>query len=273
MTTTERAKLPRSLWIVFAGLFINRFGSFVYVFLVVYMISRGYTFTQAGVAASIYGIGSIGASALGGYFADRLGRRNTIVFSMFTSALNECSVFLETSECRNTIVFSMFTSAATMLILSQITTLWLFILLVGLAGMTSELYRPACQRSDCGPCPAYTTSKGLCPLALLHQPGGCGGSCCCGIARQPFFPAALHWGCVDIGLLRTAGSIRTSHRQVQPWKARPHSKRPLSGITERSPLLAFLLFLLASLMITFVYFQSQSTSLCKYAPLASPASA
>ena len=63
MATPERAKLPRSLWIVFAGLFVNRFGSFVSVFLILYMISRGYTLTQAGVAASAYGIGSIGASA------------------------------------------------------------------------------------------------------------------------------------------------------------------------------------------------------------------
>lgn len=106
------------LWIVFAGLFVNRFGSFVTAFLVLYLISRGYTLTQAGAAVSAYGIGSIGASAFGGYCADWLGRRNTIIFSMFSSA-------------------------ATMLLLSQTSTLLLIILLVGLAGLTTDLYRPA----------------------------------------------------------------------------------------------------------------------------------
>lgn len=50
------------------------------------MTTKGYTATQAGMAASAYGIGSISAAALGGYFADRMGRRNTIMLSMFASA-------------------------------------------------------------------------------------------------------------------------------------------------------------------------------------------
>lgn len=66
MALAASAKLPRSLWILFASLFVNRFGSFVHVFLVLYMISRGYTLTQAGVAVSASGIGSIGASVSGG---------------------------------------------------------------------------------------------------------------------------------------------------------------------------------------------------------------
>src|SRR5215831_7673685 len=108
MERTESTPFPRTLWILFAGVFVNRFGSFVSVFLILYMISRGYTLAQAGAAVSVYGIGSLGASVLGGYCTDRLGRRNTLLFSMFSSA-------------------------ATMLLLSQMADLRLLVLLVGIA--------------------------------------------------------------------------------------------------------------------------------------------
>src|SRR5689334_12089197 len=100
---------PRSLWILCIGTFFNRIGGFVSVFLVLYMTSKGYTPAQAGIAASAYGIGSISAAALGGYLADRLGRRNTIMLSMFSSAV-------------------------AMLALSQANVLWLIIVLVVFAG-------------------------------------------------------------------------------------------------------------------------------------------
>lgn len=109
---------PRSLWVLCIGTFFNRIGGFVSVFLILYMTTRGYTAAQAGIAASAYGIGSISAAALGGYLADRIGRRNTIMLSMFASA-------------------------AAMLALSQASVLWLIIVLVILAGLATELYRPA----------------------------------------------------------------------------------------------------------------------------------
>jgi MFS family permease len=231
MATTERAKLPRSLWIVFAGLFVNRFGSFVYVFLVVYMISRGYTFTQAGIAASSYGIGSIGASALGGFFADKLGRRNTIVFSMFTSA-------------------------ATMFILSQISTLSLFILLVGLAGMTSELYRPAASAliADLVPSTqrvkAYALSRFCINLGFAAGPAVAG------------FFASHSFLLIFVGDALTSIIFGLLALFALPTGKSSHGKQNAtqSGLFQgiRSDH-RFLLFLLASLLITFVYFQSQST--------------
>jgi MFS family permease len=118
MAKAEKVIFPRALWILYAGTFINRFGGFVSVFLILYLTSRGYTPTQAGIAASSYGAGSIVSSAVGGYCADRLGRRNTIMLSMFSSA-------------------------AAMLVLSQASTFPLIVLLAGLAGLTTELYRPA----------------------------------------------------------------------------------------------------------------------------------
>jgi len=79
--------LPRAAWILFFGTFLNKFGTFVLPFLAIYMTRLGYTTSQAGMAIAAYGIGSLGASLLGGYLADRLGRRKTIVLSMFSVAL------------------------------------------------------------------------------------------------------------------------------------------------------------------------------------------
>ncbi len=87
-------------------------------FLAIYLTKQGYSLTQAGYAISAYGIGNLGASLLGGYLADTVGRRKTIVLSMFSGAV-------------------------TMLLLSQARELPTIILLAALTGVTNELYRPA----------------------------------------------------------------------------------------------------------------------------------
>ncbi|UCC75008.1 MAG: MFS transporter [Gemmatimonadota bacterium] len=110
--------LPRAAWLLFAGTFISKFGSFVLVFMAVYVTREGHSAAQAGIALSAYGIGALISQPVGGYLADRAGRRNTIALSMFGSA-------------------------AAMLGLSQAQSLTVIILLAGLAGFTSELYRPA----------------------------------------------------------------------------------------------------------------------------------
>lgn len=110
--------LPRAAWILFFGTFLNKFGTFVLPFLAIYMTRLGYTTSQAGMAIAAYGIGSLGASLLGGYLADRLGRRKTIVLSMFSVAL-------------------------AMLCLSQARGLPTIVFFSSLAGLTGELYRPA----------------------------------------------------------------------------------------------------------------------------------
>jgi MFS family permease len=111
-------ELPRAAWLLFGGTFISKFGSFVIVFLAVYITRQGYSEAQAGLALSAYGLGALFSGPVGGSLADRLGRRYTIALSMFTSA-------------------------AAMLGLSQANNLLAIIPLAALAGFTSELYRPA----------------------------------------------------------------------------------------------------------------------------------
>ncbi len=110
--------LPRGAWILFFGTFLNKFGTFVVPFLAIYMTRLGYSTAQAGLPIAAYGIGTLGACLLGGSLADRIGRRKTIVLSMFSAA-------------------------AAMLCLSQARGLPLIILFSAVAGLTGELYRPA----------------------------------------------------------------------------------------------------------------------------------
>jgi MFS family permease len=110
--------LPRGAWILFFGTFINKFGTFVVPFLAIYLVRLGYTTRQAGLAVATYGIGSVTASLVGGYLADHLGRRKTIVLSMFSAA-------------------------GAMMCLSQARGLAQIMAFSALAGLTGELYRPA----------------------------------------------------------------------------------------------------------------------------------
>lgn len=110
--------LPAPAWVLFGGTFVNRFGSFVMPFLILYLTRNGYSVAQAGMAIGAYGAGHIVASWLGGHLADRIGRRNTIVVSMFGSAI-------------------------TMLALSQARGLAVITIITLITGALTELYRPA----------------------------------------------------------------------------------------------------------------------------------
>ena len=112
------AALPRAAWTIFFGTFLNKFGTFVVPFLALYLTSRGYTVGQAGLAIAAYGVGNLLASLLGGHLADYIGRRKTIVLSMFSGA-------------------------ATMLLLSQARNFPAILLFTMLTGLTNEFYRPA----------------------------------------------------------------------------------------------------------------------------------
>src|SRR5438067_6586737 len=110
--------LPRPAWILFLGTFLNKFGACVIPFLVLYMTRQGYSPAEAALAIGAYGMGHFVACGLGGYLADRIGRRKTIALSMFSGAI-------------------------AMILLSQASSLFWIVLLSGLTGLAGEFYRPA----------------------------------------------------------------------------------------------------------------------------------
>jgi MFS family permease len=127
LTLTERGLhrltegLPRPYWFLWAGLLINRTGSFIVPLMTVYLTrERGLTLIDAGAIVALYGVGSIAGTTLGGWLADHLGRRATLLLSLVSSSL----VMVATGQARE---------------LSTIAAL------VFTLGLTADLFRPASQ--------------------------------------------------------------------------------------------------------------------------------
>ncbi|MDG4773178.1 MFS transporter [Solwaraspora sp. WMMD792] len=111
--------LPRAFWYLWTGSLINRLGSFVVIFLAIYLTAgRGLSGSQAGLVLGAWGAGGAVGTLLGGTLADRWGRRPTLL----TAHLG----------------------AATMLIVLGLADRW-WLLLVGAAllGLFNEGARPA----------------------------------------------------------------------------------------------------------------------------------
>src|ERR1043166_5703443 len=113
------AVAPRAYWYVWWGTLINRLGGFVIPLLTIYLITvRHLDASEAGGVISVFGAGSIAASLAGGYLADHLGRKITLVASLFGGAL-------------------------ALLGLSLARELSTIMVMVGAVGFVGELYRPA----------------------------------------------------------------------------------------------------------------------------------
>ncbi|MET9316372.1 MFS transporter [Kribbella sp. NPDC003505] len=110
--------LPARVWIVSLGILVNRVGNFLPVFIVLYLTGRGYSAGAAGFVLGVSGLGNVAGNAIGGALADRLGRRWTIVVSAVpTAGLTAAVPYLESFA--------------------------VIVVVVGLIGVTSQIYRPA----------------------------------------------------------------------------------------------------------------------------------
>ncbi|MEU3773489.1 MFS transporter [Streptomyces sp. NPDC032472] len=110
--------LPGRVWIISFGILVNQVGNFLPVFIVLYLTNRGYSGIASGFVLAASGLGKVLGNVVGGYLADKIGRRWTIVLSaVTTSGLTVFVPFLD--------------------------ALPLIVVLVGLIGVTSQVYRPA----------------------------------------------------------------------------------------------------------------------------------
>ena len=79
--------LPRQFWFLWTGTLINRLGSFVVIFLAIYLTAeRHFSASQAGLVIGLYGVGGALGTTAGGVLADRWGRRPTMLTAQFTAA-------------------------------------------------------------------------------------------------------------------------------------------------------------------------------------------
>jgi MFS family permease len=222
--------MPRTIWVLLAGTFINRFGTFVLPFLVLYLRDLGYSAPQGGLAVGMYGVGGIAAVAIGGLMADRIGRRNSVAVSMFGSAV-------------------------TTLALSQAHTLGTILPLTALVGLFAESYRPAASAliADSVPSDRRVTAFALNRLAV--NLGWAFGPALGGImASRSFF------------ILFAADAATSAVYGVIALVALPHGVRSARederrGEATRSVLAdgGFLLFLAAIFFAATLYMQSATT--------------
>jgi MFS family permease len=79
--------LPRQFWFLWTGTLINRLGSFVVIFLAIYLTAdRHFTQSQTGLVIGLYGAGGAVGTLTGGVLADRWGRRPTLLLAQFGAA-------------------------------------------------------------------------------------------------------------------------------------------------------------------------------------------
>ncbi|MGW5669450.1 MDR family MFS transporter, partial [Micromonospora sp. NPDC003776] len=72
--------LPRAFWYLWTGTLINRLGSFVLIFLAIYLTrERGFSASQAGLVIGLWGVGGAVGTTVGGTLTDRWGRRPTLL--------------------------------------------------------------------------------------------------------------------------------------------------------------------------------------------------
>jgi MFS family permease len=73
--------------VLWTGTLVNRLGTFVEPFAVLYLTTqRGFSPAQAGVVLTVYGVGAVGSQLLGGWSADHVGRRATLVAGLCAAA-------------------------------------------------------------------------------------------------------------------------------------------------------------------------------------------
>jgi MFS family permease len=76
---------PRAVKAILTGVFINRLGGLLNIFLVLFLTAEGYSIEQATLALGVYGGGAVIGVLIGGSLADRLGARTATVISMVGS--------------------------------------------------------------------------------------------------------------------------------------------------------------------------------------------
>jgi MFS family permease len=221
-------EMPGAAWFMTVGVFVNRFGSFVILFLALYLTRQlHFSATQAGTAVAAYGVGEVLAGGIGGDLADRIGRRNTITVSMLGSA-------------------------AALIGLSQASSFRAIVTLAFVVGLMSEMYRPASAAlaSDLVPEGARVTIFAV--LRLASNLGFAAGSALAGFFADHSFLWLFLADAASSALFAIITVLAlpadSGHRADEGESPKPGYRALLSDR-------AFLLLLVSAAFITFVYYQ------------------
>jgi MFS family permease len=99
--------LPAQFWFLWTGILINRLGTFVFPLLALYLTQRrGFTDQQVGFTIALYGTGNVIGGQVGGWLADRIGRRTTMLLGLTSGAVAMLALGL--AEARPTVAVCTF---------------------------------------------------------------------------------------------------------------------------------------------------------------------
>jgi MFS family permease len=223
-------EFPATVWLLCTGAFVNRFGSFVQVFLVIFLHQeRGYSVAEAGGAVAVYGLGSLSSAAVGGVLADRVGDRRAIATSMFMTA-------------------------GALAAIPSVSTRSLLLPLLGLAGFATDLYRPATAAllATLAPRGARLPVFGVYRLSIGL--GYTTGLAVAGFVAERSFRLVF---LVDAATSLVFGVLALT--ALRDLRARPVSRKGPKLLPQLRSDPSFLLLLVASGLVSFIFFQSGST--------------
>ncbi|MDX2971232.1 MDR family MFS transporter [Kribbella solani] len=223
--------LPRAFWALWVCQLVNRLGSFVQPFLVLYLThDRHLSAGTAGAVAAAVGAGTVAAQLVGGLLADRVGRRLTMLICFFG------------------------TGAALVLLGSarEMVMIWIAAFLVGLLG---DLFRPAVQA---------TVADLLQPNERVRAYGLLFWAINLGFSVSTVSAGVL--ASIGYGLLFWLNAATSVIAGVVIWTMVPETRPVLDEGTPRRPLLGvvlrdtvFLFMILIQIGYATIYFQGYST--------------
>lgn len=192
-TRAGQAALPRAVWVLAVGSFINSCGSFVVPFLVLYLVHRGYGSGLAAWAVSCYAAGKIAAGPVGGLATDRLGPRTVTAASMAGAAVV-------------TVALALVNGPGPVLATAAVT------------GLVSQLYRPATSAIMAAAVPGPQRVKAFGVYQLGVSAGTAVGPAAGGLIAEHSFMLLL--------ILDAATSLAWA---ILAWRALPGSQARAAG--------------------------------------------
>jgi len=205
--------LPRTYWILWTGALINRLGGFVMPLLALYLTGeRGLSVEQVGLVVSLYGAGALLAGPVGGFFADRAGRRSTLVAALVLGALAMLHLAFARSAAH--IAFAAF-----------------------LLGLLGELYRPVVSAAIADLVPSADRARAYGILYWAVNLGFAVGSALGGAL------STYGWYLLFVGdaatTLAYAAIVWTRIPETRPVHLSPHPREPLWAPLADRPFVAF----------------------------------